>query len=387
MNLLLPRNSTDYVVARTDTFRLASRMITVKLTHPARDGKVGSNLQNVEGHLRRIYISDGWNPEDNDECFKLAYYLEKGDLSIFSEEQLRRIKILIQIDQAGAEALIVAYLCRHGNFRELFLNNIKSHVYVALHVFADVWKQEMEQSGTDIKCDIDALLNCEIKDIPSYPFWRQLDKLIKSSDKWPSERRYYYIAKQICHSSNYGIKAGMFQLNTLEKSKGRIVIAKKDAERYLATYHGLFGEIHEWHHIVERQISEFRVLYNLFGYPRYFWYPSLEMDEYHLKSALAFIPQSTVGTITNIAFTMLQKKIEQEHLPWDLLANTHDSYMCQCPIGQEKECARVMMDIINMPFKAPSDGVLFNMKSEASYGFNWAKNDEKTNQLGLVELN
>lgn len=380
--LYLPRNSTQYNIARTTTFRLGSRMLTLRFTSPAREGKCGSNLQNQERTVKRIYLSDGWNYEDEEEKQKLAHYLSNRDLSIFTEEQLARIKILVKVDQAGAEALIVAYLTRHGNFRDLFLNGIKSHVYVGLHVFADVWKKELQNSGSDIKCDIDLLCSLPINQITQYPFWKTVDKLIKDSDHWPNERRYYHIAKQICHSSNYDIEAGMFQLNTLEKSKGRIVLPLPECQRYLNLYHGLFPEIHEWHRGVERQLTETKILYNLFGFPREFWFTTKHPDKTLVKEALAFVPQSTVGSITNIAYTELQTEIEDRHLNWDLLSNEHDSYMLQCPIGQEIEAGSRMQDIINMPFKSPVDGVAFNMKSECKVGFNWSDHG-KTNPLGL----
>ncbi len=360
-------------------------MITCALTSPPREGKRGSNMQNWERSVRRIYLSDGWNPDDPAECEKLAHYMLTKDLSIFTEEERSRIKILVSVDQAGAEALIVAYLCKHGNFRELFINGIKSHVYVGLITFADVWKEELKRAGSDIKPDIDLLCSMPIKDIRSYPFWNDVDKLIKSSDKWPSERRFYYIAKQICHASNYGMKSGMFQLNTLEKSKGRIVISKPQAEHYLGTYHSLFPEIHGYHRDIEKQVRETHYLFNLFGYPRYCWFPSTDPDETTLKEYYAFPAQSTVATITNIAYTKLQTQIEEEARQWDQLANTHDSYMCQCLIGEEDTLVPIMQDHINMELTSPVDGVKFRMKSEAKIGFNWSDWDKDKNPLGLKD--
>src|SRR5258708_7046578 len=103
-----PRNTCSYIIPGTLTFRLGSRMVTKRLTRPPREGKVGSNMQNWEKEIRRIYLSDGWNPEDATLIEKLKDYLERKDLSIFSEEERTKVKILVQVDQAGAEALIVA---------------------------------------------------------------------------------------------------------------------------------------------------------------------------------------------------------------------------------------------------------------------------------------
>lgn len=336
----MPRNTTLYNIAGTNTFRLASSKFFEK----------GTNLQNLEKSVRRIYI-----PDDG--------------------------KIFIQVDQSGAEALIVAYLCRKGNFRELFLNGIKVHVFVGLHVFKSIWQEKINEGTLDIKCNIEEACSLEISKIKTFPFWKQIDSLIKDSDNWAARERYYYIAKQICHSSNYGVGPGMFVLNTLEKSQGKIVIAKKDAEKYLTFYHSLFPEIREWHAEVKKQLEATSYLFNLFGYPRYF-HKNGSYEENMFKEAYAFVPQSTVGTITNIAVTSLQKFIEMHKLDWDILANTHDSYLVQCPIAEAKDCVLVMQELIDAQLTAP-DGSKFNMKSEAAMGYNWSPYHKDKNPNGL----
>lgn len=353
MNLDLPRDSTQWNIPGTTTFRLSSRMFAIRLTQPPRDGKVGGNLQNKEGSMRSIYWAD--------EGYKLC-----------------------QRDQAGAEALIVAYLTRHGLFRDLFLYGIKPHIFVALYVFKEEWKKEVKDLGIDTRPDIDMVCNLPIGELTSYPQWNLISDLIQSSDEWSDERRFYYIGKQICHSANYGIKPGMFQLNTLKKSKGRIVISKRDAEFYLETYHSLFPEIHEWHRDVENQLNETQTLYNLFGFPRYFYYPEEYINPTMLKEALAFIPQSTVGSITNIAITKMQHTIEENRLDWHILQNNHDSFMTEFPDSEdeERECARTMKDYIEASLVSPR-GEHFKMKSGCETGKNWGKFNEKNNPLGL----
>jgi len=132
-------------------------------------------------------------------------------------------KLLCQVDQSGAEALIVAYLCRAARFRDLFLNRVKPHVFVAMNVFLEKWQ---------ILCkDVDVLdfSITPIKELTQKGGWKALDAVIKDSDNWKPSERYYYIAKMICHASNYGMKGGAFQLNVLEKSRGQIVLSRKQA--------------------------------------------------------------------------------------------------------------------------------------------------------------
>ena len=337
------RNTTLYNIGGTTSFRLSSHKIL---------DRWGTNLQNIEKSLRRIYIPD---PD----------------------------KIFVQVDQSGAEALIVAYLCIAGNFRELFTCGIKPHVFVALHLFKDTWQTLINEGTLDIKCDINEVCNLPINKLKSHPFWKDIDRLIKASDGWPARKRYYYIAKQVCHSSNYGVGPQMFALNTLEKSKGKIVISKKDAEKYLTFYHALFPEIRLWHSQVKEQLDKTSYLYNLFGFPRYF-HKNGKFDEIMFKEAYAFIPQSTVATITNVVITDLQNFIEVSNLDWDILANTHDSLLVQCPIKDAQDCAEVIVDLLGKEMTAP-DGVKFSMKSEAVSGFNWSPANG-TNLEGLKEL-
>lgn len=141
-----------YVITGTKTFRLSSRKLL---------GVWGTNTQNWNKKTRRLIVApSGYS--------------------------------LVQVDQAGAEALIVAYIAPHGKFRDLFLNGIKSHTYVAAHLFQDVWEAELGES-------IDDILHAPISQVRAQKRWPELEKLIKKSDDNPPSRRYYYLAKQTCH--------------------------------------------------------------------------------------------------------------------------------------------------------------------------------------------
>jgi len=96
------RNTCSWKIGGTTSFRKASATLL---------DTYGTNLQNPSPDMCRIHIPD------------------EG-------------KILVQPDQAGAEALIVAYLAPAGKFRDLFINGVKSHVYVATHIFKQQWINE-----------------------------------------------------------------------------------------------------------------------------------------------------------------------------------------------------------------------------------------------------
>ena len=215
------------------------------------------------------------------------------------------------------------------------------------------------------------------------PDWQEIDNLIKDSDDWIASERYYYIAKMICHASNYGMRGDAFRMNVLEKSHGKIVLTKAQAEIYLEAYHKLFPEIKQWHREVEFLIKKSNRLYNLQGYPLEFG-NILTADD--LKEAFARVPQSTVGTITNIAFTNMQRYIEGHELKqWDLLHNGHDSYLVECPDTDKFDCAMIMKKFIEQDLVSPR-GEEFKMRSGVSIGSNWGPYKLTTNPGGMKEV-
>lgn len=401
------RNTTQYRIAGPRTFRLSSTKVL---------GKYGGNLQNIEKDLRCIYKSDGFTPALTEKCL---YYMETKDLSVFTEEELFTLRIFVQTDQSGAEALIVAYLTEAGNYRELFKNKIKPHSFLGMHLFRDIWPEKMREhklmSG-DSDFSIDELCKLPIAALKQHKWWPVLDKLIKSSDNWSLKERYYYLAKQTEHSSNYDIKENTFRMNVLEKSGGKISISAEDAARFLDLKHGLFPEIKGYHRWVLRLAENNRIIYNLHGDP--YQITVYEITESHEKEIYSWIPQSTVGQISNRAYTRMYTfidvsgrtntvhrvgKLDEEvtkaldiygckQRKWDNLANTHDSYLHQCPLSDELECAKISRLFIEQKFRSPIDGVEFQMGSETQSGFNWsvAKRDKDgkftKNPLGLREI-
>lgn len=342
------RDTTQYLIHGSKYSRLASRMLF---------NTIGGNLQNKDDSLKRIYCAD------------------EG-------------KLLNQRDQSGAEALIVAYLCRDGNYRALFKNGIKIHVFVALHVFADVWAIEMEKEGLDIQCNIDELLVTDIPLLKDNPWWKPLDNLIQDSDEWDPERRYYYIAKQIAHSGNYGATHFMLALNTLEKSRGRIVLSTKDSKKFLEMYHTLFPEIQDdFQAFVRYTVEETGVLYNLLGEPIHITgVRHGDQAKSYWKEWYSAIPQSSVAMITRRAVIRMQEFIDSTGVDWDILpGDTHDSFLVQSPENEYEQCQKVMKEFIE-PKLTNFKGEEFQMKSAGASGYNWSKYHKVDNIHGLKKV-
>lgn len=90
-----------------------------------------------------------------------------------------------QRDQSGAESLGVAYSCRPGRYRNLFVHGVKPHTYVALHLFLDKFRGNHPRSRYWLQ---------DPKVLRTFEEWDHLNKVIKDS---PFE---YDIGKKTGHA-------------------------------------------------------------------------------------------------------------------------------------------------------------------------------------------
>jgi len=334
----MTRTTTAWQLAGPKTFRRGSRALFKFASFKG----FGTNLQNQSS--------------SNSKCFVAP----KG-------------KVILQADQSGAEALRVAYLCEPGNYRDLFINKIKPHVFIGLS-FAEHWEKEYPQ--------IHELKNTKINELKARSDWKPLETAIKASDGNPPQSRFYYIYKQACHSANYDTTAPVFRFNTLQKSDGAVCLSLKQAEEYIANYHSLFPEIRRWQAEVREQIKQTRYLYNAFGHPRYF---GGMLNDKTYKEAYAHDPQSSIATITLTAYTAMQDFIEESGVDWDMMPDKHDSIAAIVPEDEYMTAAAIMKSAIEQDLVG-RDGVKFQMRSEVAVGKNWGKWDERNNPDGLKEI-
>jgi hypothetical protein len=109
--------------------------------------------------------------------------------------------------------------------------------------------------------------------------------------------------------------------------------------------------------------------YNRFGYPRMFTRP-LQTD-HDFKTCYAFDPQSTVGTITNLAATEIQTKLDcGTYSGFSLLQNNHDSLLAQCPPERAGDVGAIIQTHLNRRMLNDA-GEEFFMRSEVQVGPNW----------------
>ena len=146
--------------------------------------------------------------------------------------------------------------------------------------------------------------------------------------------------------------------------------------------HSLLPEIREWHFRIQKLYRQTKTLRNLFGFP--YQVTDFIGDDYN--ELYAFVPQSTVGTLTNIACTEFQDYIEENKLDWHLLGNCHDSFLAQVSDNEIKQCSFIMKRFIEKEFESPVDKVRFTTKSEVQVGKNWGPYHEIENPQGSHEI-
>jgi DNA polymerase I-like protein with 3'-5' exonuclease and polymerase domains len=174
-----------------------------------------------------------------------------------------------------------------------------------------------------------------------------------------------------------------FMMNALKDSAGLLSLSYDECRRYLDTYKKLFPEVVAWQGHIELVVTHERRLTNLLGVYREF---HRQITDSYIRDAISWIPQSTVGGITNNACIKLQDFIETNRKAWHLLSNKHDSYMSDVLDEREvPECIEVMRKFMEVSLVGRF-GDKYTMRTGISVGKVWAAWDEKKCPNGMKEI-
>lgn len=134
-----------------------------------------------------------------------------------------------------------------------------------------------------------------------------------------------------------------------------------------------------WHNYVARQIDQYGYIETPFYSRRRFFFgrPS---DQRTLREAIAYAPQSMTADAIDTGIIRL----------WDwnkvqLLIQVHDSILFQYPIAQEAEIIPAAIEMLEVKFDLKKSRP-FYVPAEAKIGFNWA-DSAKDNPMGLIKWN
>jgi len=288
----------------------------------------------------KTIFNTGMNMQNLPEAFKKFLVADPG-------------YVLIELDKAGAEWVVVAYLANDANMIKVVEEGLDPHAYTAQLMFKqpiDLIKEENKLIGHNT--DPDAIKLLRMKNMPELldlPFLTRNMSMRQAG-------------KKANHGLNYDEGFRTFALmNELIESDAKKIIAL-----YHEAYPGVRGVFHEY---VKHQLSKDRTLCNTFGFRRKFleaWNDSL------FKAAFAQIPQSTVGQIVNWALINTYEDTNDAVQKAELLMQVHDSILLQYPIADLPLLPQALGTIIE--YLNPTlrySGRDFHIKTDAKIGYNW----------------
>lgn len=139
---------------------------------------------------------------------------------------------------------------------------------------------------------------------------------------------------------------------------------------------GAFPGIRKWHTTVARTLETEQQLTTPFGMTRTFWNNASSSDT--VREAIAFVPQSTVGTVLNIGMYRVWKELDNKGI--QILANVHDAILGQVSEDNADELMKQVTDL--MSFDIPVNDKIMRIGVSAEIGMNWGHASD-TNPNGL----
>jgi DNA polymerase I-like protein with 3'-5' exonuclease and polymerase domains len=283
----------------------------------------GGNAQNIAERHRHVFVSDP------------GYLLDYGDLM-------------------QAESNVVAHLAGDEEY-------IAAHKSGDVHTYVTrlVWPEGC--GGKPWTGDL-ALDKPIAKQLPEW-------------DPAPGHD-FRFQSKRIQHGSNFGLTPiGISYIAHIPQAA---------AFAAQAGYFRAFPGIPGWQRSVAQKVQNGERLVNPLGRPiRLFGRP---WDKHTIRQGLAFLPQSTVADIINVAVWRVWQELEPKEA--QLLAQVHDALLLQF-LKDRPEIARRVMELMIVPVPVVDyKGVtrMATVLTEAAVGENWGHFNKDTNPHGIKEI-
>jgi len=150
-------------------------------------------------------------------------------------------------------------------------------------------------------------------------------------------------AKAGVHLTNYGGTPRVLAMT--------LGITVNEAENFQKRWFGAHPKIAQWHRRVLMEISSRRWVENIFGYRRFYF----DRIDGLLKEALAWIPQSSVAVMTNLAILKIVENQAWLDEGVQFLLQVHDSSLFQVPAYKARTLVpRMLQDMtITAPYPDP----------------------------------
>jgi DNA polymerase-1 len=241
--------------------------------------------------------------------------------------------VLIQADYIQAEAVVVAHLTNDHKLKKIFADKLDLHAHTAAMMFG----------------------------VP-----------VESITKDSHERK---IGKLLRHATNYSAGPAVVAKN--------IGVKMAEAKRLLELYKSVNPLLANWHTRIQEELNRTKTLTTPLGRKRRFldrWGDDL------FRSAYAFLPQSTVGDLLNLAIVDLYNDTELDH-PIDIWAQLHDAIYIQ--VDNNIEAIRYGMERLyhHMYRDIEVNCDIMNIDVDFSIGYNWKHMTDARLEGGVVQLN
>jgi hypothetical protein len=264
-------------------------------------------------------------------------------------------KLLIELDKAGAEWVVVAYLAGDGRMLDVIAKEQSPHVITGTYI-SGCSEELVEKEESVVKLQTDPQLVADARD--------KVPELSGQGYFLPRSMSIRQAGKKANHGLNYGLGYRTFALyNEMQES---------DAKEIVRRYHeDAYPGIKVWHDSIQRQLNDDRTLTNCFGRKRKFldrWGQDLFLDAY------SFLPQSTVVDMVNQG--MIDAYLDED-LQLDLLAQVHDSILIQYPTEELGLLAERIWRIADYMSPTCEYGAReFTIRTTAKVGYDWSNMNE-----------
>lgn len=277
--------------------------------------------------------------------------------------------VLIEVDKAGAEWVVVAYISGDPRMMQIVEEGKDPHTATAHLMFGlpeDLIKYENKLIGHETD-------PAEIENIR-----KRLPEIQKATFV-PRNMSLRQAGKKANHGLNYDEGYKTFALMN--------EIPEFEAKKMVELYHQAYPNIRNiWYNRVQDRMRTDRTLTNYFGRKRRFYN---KLGDSLYKAAYAQEPQSTVSDNLNLGMCEIYESDEMSVAPLEMLAQVHDSVLSQYPdddLGLLAEC--IAYQKMCMDKTITLNGRTFTIGTDIKVGYNWADMEEvpfSTDQQELVD--
>jgi DNA polymerase-1 len=267
--------------------------------------------------------------------------------------------VLVELDKAKAEWVMVAYEANDANMIEVITTGQDAHAATAklgTNVPIDIIKLEDDFLG-HVTNPAEIAENRELFINQNPEFRSAYDNAVFV----PRTMTIRQAGKKSNHGYNYNMKAGRFALEN--------EISLLEAQDSYDGYHRAYPRLHEWYKEIEAQLKENRTLVNCFGRKMRFL---KKLDHNTLSAAYNFKPQSTVADIFIDAIIKSYRSRTPAMKKLELLGQVHDSVLFQYPISDLPLFADALIEI--REYLEPLllvNGHEFIIETDLAVGLNW----------------